>query len=155
MPAWPGASDPTERTSGGATWSPTKRAPTFTFSFTSSFADASGLKRVESNSDAHGLSRSAIRSVRIIPAAVPFVSPHFMKPVATHSRFWKGASRPMYGTPSTGMLSCVDQRYSIERTSKRSRTQPSSRATRSAVSPPWPVLCDSPPAITISPFGVG
>src|SRR5437764_980294 len=70
MPASPGASEPTERTSGGAMWSPTKCAPTFTFSLTSSFADARGLKRVESNSDAHRLSRPAIRSVRIIPAAV-------------------------------------------------------------------------------------
>src|SRR4051795_3179150 len=60
----------------------------------------------------------------------------------------------MKGTPSTGMLSWVDQRYSIERTSKRSRAHCSSRATRSAVSPPWPVLCDSPPATPPSPFAL-
>ena len=47
---------------------------------------------------------------------------HFLKPVATQTFDETGSCRPTYGTPSTGIWSCVAQRSSGSRP-KRSSAQ--------------------------------
>jgi hypothetical protein len=57
-------------------------------------AEARGLSRFGSNSDAHAFSRPSSASARISAAAVPPVMPHLAKPVAISSLSPNGLIRP-------------------------------------------------------------
>jgi hypothetical protein len=46
--------------------------------------EATGFKRVESKTFAHGLFTPAIKSRKIMPATILVVNPHFLKPVVTY-----------------------------------------------------------------------
>jgi hypothetical protein len=57
--------------------------------------------RVASNAGFQGFDTPVSSSASSRPAAVPFVIPHFLNPVATKT-FEAGSWRPTNGSPSTG-----------------------------------------------------
>jgi hypothetical protein len=62
-----------------------------------------GGSRFESKSSSQGFARPRIESAIITAAAVPFVMPHLLKPVAVWMWGVERATRPTYGTWSCGM----------------------------------------------------
>jgi hypothetical protein len=94
MPPSPGASWSSDGTSGDASRSPKKCAPTLRPSLSRFEAEASGLKRFASNVAAHGFSIPPIASASISAAAAALVKPHFLKPLAVHTWREIGESFP-------------------------------------------------------------